>query len=509
MATLPQWKTQIGWGAPQLPAVNTKPKTTVSTQPYDPWSDVDEFLATLLAGPAKVQPPSADEIIRQTASAWDSYSKPVISQFERQQKLANDYALAQKGAATEFSAAMAEILQGGKTGQEGMDYALENFGGSYMGALAAQYGQQLHRDIQAKLDEEQIKLGDQLAEFLSTKPEFEQKVVSDIMGQVEAQQEAALDDWKTQIQLYGLLEARAKRLTPDSAEAKVITGWDKSKYILTGDGGLVKILSGKPDSGETITGWDGSKWKIGPDGKPYKILSGKPAEGDKPLSVSDKTNVQNEGTAYFWYLVRKEGMSPKKALAAARAQIQNVYGVSGKTFSPGPAPDDKPTGLTQSQAISGASSMSSMTGTIWMPQQLPDGQWSLVNTNKPTAAAKRAAAKKNKPTTVSSTSAKWLGGPPKMSGETWSKLIQQVAAKVQSYTTESGFTGPNASPWYYTQPKQKLVSMFVKEYLKLLTDAGWSSKTARKWIVSLVNDPFQIDASSSGSGGGGRPSDTA
>lgn len=129
--------------------------------------------------PTKMASAAAD-YAKQGAAAWlapqeDAYaSQQNVSLSQR--KLATD-------AATNFTQALSSILTGGLEGQEGRDYALKTFGGSYLGEVQAVQGQKMFIDITRDFNQNDFQLLQKIDAARQQQPDIYNKLYADFYGQ--------------------------------------------------------------------------------------------------------------------------------------------------------------------------------------------------------------------------------------------------------------------------------------------------------------------------------------
>lgn len=138
-----------------------------------------------------------------------AYEAPQQAIGDEREWLRGNYDLSTQ-AATNFSKAFADILTGGKSGAEGEQYSLENFGGSYLAGIAARMGQQLISQQTSYFNEEDRKLKDQLADIMEAMPEEAEKIYSDL---VENTQDILSAGYKEQLAAWAALEVAKRKST--------------------------------------------------------------------------------------------------------------------------------------------------------------------------------------------------------------------------------------------------------------------------------------------------------
>lgn len=222
---------------------------------------------------------------------------------ERQQTL-DDQRISQ-GAATAFTKALTEMLQGGQTGQAGMDYAKENYGGSYLGAIAGQMGTQLFGQITAGFNDQLKDISSRLAELISKSPEIE----NDIYDQIS---KAAFDEQGNAIKMAELdvqtkVKAAAVILKQANDDRKALTELAKAM----GKGGTNKIVTTK----------DGVFMIDPATGTTTQLTKTSSADGTVSYrsGASDVVRINPDGTVTTVYKApAKPGKAPAPGAAGAR-----------------------------------------------------------------------------------------------------------------------------------------------------------------------------------------------
>jgi hypothetical protein len=156
-----------------------KPKPVKKVGAFDPYSALQRQIDMITEIASKGPDLSGldEEAHKRAISAF----APVQAQYQGlRDDLGRNKANNQQ-AATAFMEAMVGILQGGKTGQEGMDFAKQNYGGSYLGAIAASMGKELWQSITHDFDAQDFKLVQDLGEVMAKQPEYEQEIYNDLI----------------------------------------------------------------------------------------------------------------------------------------------------------------------------------------------------------------------------------------------------------------------------------------------------------------------------------------
>lgn len=227
--------TNAGWGA-AVPKPKPKPKPKPrDVVPVAAPKSVDPYGALLAATPQQI----AAERFRLSA-AGPNYSAIKSPDFaamqtsalaqaeERAQRLGapitdeRQFQLARQQvsneAAKNFAAAFASILGGGNTNIDdpaAQKYSLENFGGSYLGGMAARMGQQLMMQAGDTFNEIDHKLASQLADIMDARPDEAEKIYEGLVSQaqelVKEQKTFADAEYKTQIAALAALESSKRK----------------------------------------------------------------------------------------------------------------------------------------------------------------------------------------------------------------------------------------------------------------------------------------------------------
>lgn len=148
-------------------------------------------------------------------------------------------------AATNFAAAMASILQGGQTGEAGQASALQNFGGSYLGGIAARMGEQLIAQQGHTFDAQFMELANKLADAWDRMPDEADKVYGDLVDQ--AQQGVNLFEANRKTKLAAVAAFIGMRRDDQKgllAATKALGGGTpaaKAPYPIQGPGGAVDV----------------------------------------------------------------------------------------------------------------------------------------------------------------------------------------------------------------------------------------------------------------------------
>lgn len=231
---------------------------------------------------------------------------------DARQKLSSD-------AATNFSSAFAQILQGGKTGAEGEQYALENFGGSYLGGIAARMGQQLISQQQSYFDEQDYKLAAQLADIVDAIPGEADKMYQDLVEQTE---DILTAPYKNQIAAIAALISE-KRKSAGAPETKNFSDgttrqWNQKtgKWdVVTSEAAGGADISTVTQPGGAVVGYDKNTGKV-----VYKIPGVGTATGGsgtvngtaagKPISfsaASEYARSMTSNTGTLWKVRKTKG----------------------------------------------------------------------------------------------------------------------------------------------------------------------------------------------------------
>ncbi len=340
------------------PPVKKPPKKVGAFDPYQS-TDIDSivnYLAQLQAsGPdyRGITPPPSSEALQQealTQSAWQLM--PAQLQYERQQMQSRSGRETSQQAATAFTQALSEILQGGKTGDEGMAYAKENYGGSYLGVIAAQMGADLFRQITHDFDRQDFELADKLGTVMAQQPEIMQKVYDSLVeteqARVKGQMQDAETDYKNRVQALGFRIGelrKSEKVALDAAEASGDAP-GKPRVFQTSEG----IFAIDEATGQVV--WEKKTGKA----KTTKTTTQVVEQPDGSKVLINKTNGKQIAVVAPPDPAEAAGVSPstlsntfKRATAAGTAALEkvteNIWNRSGN-----PAPTiktvDKETGKT-------------------------------------------------------------------------------------------------------------------------------------------------------------------
>lgn len=246
--------TNPGWGAAaslakkKLPPPPGRPNKPVGS--FDPYRSTDinsvvDYLTRLQAGGPEygkyvTEGPSSDALQQEalTQSAWQLM--PAQLQYERQQMQSTAGRNTSQQAATAFTQALSGILQGGKTGDEGMAYAKENYGGSYLGVIAAQMGSDLFKQITHDFDQQDFELADKIGTAMAQQPEIMQRVYDGLVaaeeGRIKGQAQDAETDYKNRVQALGFRIGQLRKNQDALAKATAAIGKDnEGRVIQTSD----------------------------------------------------------------------------------------------------------------------------------------------------------------------------------------------------------------------------------------------------------------------------------
>lgn len=323
-----------GWGAGSSTYIAPKPKPK-PTKSFDPYGAAGGFTPQQLAGMtpgqlAQVQfgmslqgPPAPDfGKLRSFATAQAQQQAAGPASFYQQER---DYQAGRQRmsseAATNFAAAFADILQGGKSGEEGQQYALENFGGSYLGGIAARMGQELIAKQQEHFTEVDMKLAGQLADIMDAIPDEAEKIYKDL---VEQTQDILTAPYKNQLAAIASLiknkrDDQKALLDATKALGGGTAGATKKQVVYVGDAAYLldpytgkKTLIGKgaPKPGKptvrTVNGvlveYDPATktWNPAQGNLPPKSSSSSTAAGKKPQAVVAKLSTELRANVSEW-----------------------------------------------------------------------------------------------------------------------------------------------------------------------------------------------------------------
>jgi len=324
--------------------------------PNLPPSYLQQYLDTLLTGPdySDVRAPDWDAISQMAQHQAEASFVP-IQQFTEAER-ARQGALKETSttAASNFSQAMAEILTGGQgSEEERMAYAKEHFGGSYMGAIASQMGQELIARITHDFTQRDFELGVQLGEAMSKFPEIKSQILSEIVAaesdRYERQIDVAEEEFETRLKRMAALYELEKESQETAGGGEE---WS-DPYRLKGTNKIVQRnkATGKlttvgtlPSSGQGSAPREigGYMWYPTKNGGWKR---GEKLAGASGYSYSDQQQDMKEASAGYYRLI-EGGYTPKQALAYIRNQLRvnSEYPTPGKwTPSPAQAPEPKQT----------------------------------------------------------------------------------------------------------------------------------------------------------------------
>ena len=245
-------------------------------------------------------------------AAWEQAGKQSTElaapyQAERTRlKATNDDAMTQ---ARLFSQAFASIAGGGNPNIDdpaAQKYALENFGGSYVGAMAASLGQQLISQQLRSFTARDEEIAGKIADIMDARPDLAEKiyksVADDAADQIKAGRSIAEMSFKNILGAYGTL-IKAKRDSAGGGNVTYVTqpgggvvGFDKATgqvvYTIPGTGGAG---GGKTDTRLRSVG--GSVYEQDPvTGKWSVVIPGKGSGGASGESSSTISNTVNRAT---------------------------------------------------------------------------------------------------------------------------------------------------------------------------------------------------------------------
>ncbi len=312
--------TNPGWGAAVAPAPKKKKPApaaqTSNVGAMDPFgaivsgqvtspSDIARLMG--LIQPDRSSIPSIDLDALRTAAHTTAQMQiaPYKDELAKLEQRTLDNQRVSQGAAKAFTQALTEMLMGGKTGQEGMDYAKENYGGSYLGAIAGQMGNQLFGQITAGFTEQLNDITDRLSELISKSPEIE----NDIYDQIS---KAAFDEQGNAIKMAELdvqtkVKAAAVILKQANDDRKALTAL--AKTLGGGSGGTNKIVTTK----------DGVFMIDPATGTTTQLTKTSSADGTVSYrsGTSDVVRINPDGTAEVVYKApTKPGKKPKPPAAS-------------------------------------------------------------------------------------------------------------------------------------------------------------------------------------------------
>ncbi len=250
---------------------------------------IAQYVASLAPDYTHVQPVDLAAIRRQAHTAAAQELAPFQNNYDFQQGVLDRQKTNSQQAATSFTQALTEMLQGGQTGQAGMDYAHERYGGSYLGAVAGQMGAQLFSEVTRDFDQQSFKLADQLAQVMSKSAAIEQDIYGQLANDArdaQAQQIKLADtSLSTRIKAAAVLlkQANEDRKFGLAAAKAQATGsptvrnfsdgttrqyndqtgvWDVVTAKQLAAQGIPKAPTTRAFKDGTTRQWDGSKWVI-------------------------------------------------------------------------------------------------------------------------------------------------------------------------------------------------------------------------------------------------------
>lgn len=203
--------------------------------------------------------------------------------------------------ATNFAGAMANILMGGKTGDEGMAYAKEQWGGSYMGALALQQGEQLRNQIAWDFDARDMQLGEKIADLMAKRPDFYESIMGDLVkgetDRIENGLKLADSTFEHRVKAYGALLLQRYRSETLAERAKDRTQREKANQRSN----LTKLIQQKMrETGVKLQTKSFGKGGVGlfnPETGEWSVIQEPAVTPDKPVKpIRVKANGQ-------WFLI--------------------------------------------------------------------------------------------------------------------------------------------------------------------------------------------------------------
>lgn len=230
---LPQWETQIGWGAPKLP-VKKKPTpkpelpdlspmdviASIYSTPYD--SELDARIAELSGmidkGADYSQVPSwSQQDIGKFAAEYAQNQADLAAQpYKQLQKDVKELYAFSGEMAGNFGKAVASFFSGGAvTEAAAQQHATETYGSKYAIAAAVDaIGTKLMNQISGGLTERQLALAEKVADIYAQRPDLEREARDYLVDTVKNAREAADVSFQDRVQMMGVLintlkEARA------------------------------------------------------------------------------------------------------------------------------------------------------------------------------------------------------------------------------------------------------------------------------------------------------------
>lgn len=285
---LPQWETQIGWGAPKLP-VKKKPTpkpelpdlspmdviASIYSTPYD--SELDARIAELSGmidkGADYSQVPSwSQQDIGKFAAEYAQNQADLAAQpYKQLQKDVKELYAFSGEMAGNFGKAVASFFSGGAvTEAAAQQHATETYGSKYAIAAAVDaIGTKLMNQISGGLTERQLALAEKVADIYAQRPDLEREARDYLVDTVKNAREAADVSFQDRVQMMGVLINTLKNAR-DTLVAERSDAWTKAQqqedipqFITFNDGvyrwdsgrqKLVKVLSSAPGQSETDMG---------------------------------------------------------------------------------------------------------------------------------------------------------------------------------------------------------------------------------------------------------------
>lgn len=263
------------------------------------------------AGPDYSAVPKADFSKLQSA-AWQQAEKQVAAQvkpYEAERATLKTNLSSSTKAATEFAKAFASIAGGGNANiddQAAQKYALENYGGSYVGGMAASLGAQLIGQQQSYFTAQDGKYAAQILEIMDTRPDLAEKIYTaaadDAADQIKQGRSIAEMSFKNKL---GAIAALGKAMSGAAGGANVtyvtqpgggVVGFDKATgkivYTIAGTGST----AGKA-SQTRLRSVGGSVYEQDPaTGKWSVAIPGKSSGGSGGESASTVSNTVKRAT---------------------------------------------------------------------------------------------------------------------------------------------------------------------------------------------------------------------
>lgn len=208
--------------------------------------------------------------------------------------------------ATNFTGALAGILQGGKQGEEGMAYAKENFGGSYLGAIAVQQGAELQRQLAWDFNARDIQLSERIAEIAAKQPEIYESILGELVKSAEADVDGRVKleelAYEQRVKALGLVLAQARFEETQAARGGAKAGKPYVSYF-----------------DDPVTG---ARMGVRPDGRTVRLSGAKPAGAAKPMTASQVANLLSNADQIVQESVAN-GAPLKSAVMQARLYLRD------------------------------------------------------------------------------------------------------------------------------------------------------------------------------------------